>query len=320
MREKVLRRTWSERLDSKKRDFILVVHDPAVQWVFLLLSVAVLLIGGYVFFWMIPNEELALMAAELSSKEFYALRNSIRQTFAQAMGGTVLLIGLYFTGRTLWTSREGQITDRFTKAVNQMGESGPEKLPIRLGGIYALERIARDSQRDHWPIMEILTAYVREHAPWKEEAHLQDELSPSATQPTQNNQSDSRPAVDIQAILTVLGRRRWGLGYGEEHPLDLTEADLRGAALRKTYFMWADFRGAHLEGASLWSANLEAALFENVHLMGAFLGDARLEGATGLTIEQLATVKTLYRARLDPSLFKQIKEKYPQLLEKPDYI
>ena len=38
-------------------------------------------------------------------------------------------------------------------------------MAIRLGGIYALERIAKDSEKDHGPIMEVLTAYVRENAP-----------------------------------------------------------------------------------------------------------------------------------------------------------
>jgi hypothetical protein len=67
-------------------------------------------------------------------------------------------------------SREGQITDRFTKAIEQLGsldDKGKPKLEIRLGGIYALERIARDSERDHTVIMEVLTTYVREHSPRK---------------------------------------------------------------------------------------------------------------------------------------------------------
>ena len=59
-------------------------------------------------------------------------------------------------------SQEGQITDRFTRAIEQLGA---EQLQVRLGGIYALERIARDSPGDHWPIMEVLTAFVRENAP-----------------------------------------------------------------------------------------------------------------------------------------------------------
>ncbi|MGZ9111634.1 MAG: hypothetical protein ACXW3X_11245 [Rhodoplanes sp.] len=60
------------------------------------------------------------------------------------------------------TAEQGHITDRFTKAVEQLGS---DKLAVRLGAIYALERISRDSRRDHWTIMETLTAYVREHAP-----------------------------------------------------------------------------------------------------------------------------------------------------------
>jgi hypothetical protein len=58
--------------------------------------------------------------------------------------------------------RKRRITDNFTKAVELLGE--PE-LEVRIGAIYALERIARESKRDHWPIMETLTAYVRTRLP-----------------------------------------------------------------------------------------------------------------------------------------------------------
>ena len=58
-------------------------------------------------------------------------------------------------------AQEGQITERFTRAIEQLGS---EKMAIRLGGIYALERIANDSDKDYWPIIETLTAYVRERA------------------------------------------------------------------------------------------------------------------------------------------------------------
>ena len=33
-----------------------------------------------------------------------------------------------------------------------------------IGGIYALERIARDSAKDHPTVMEVLTAFIREHS------------------------------------------------------------------------------------------------------------------------------------------------------------
>ena len=37
-------------------------------------------------------------------------------------------------------------------------------MEIRLGGIYALERISMESEDYYWPIMEILTAYVRKNS------------------------------------------------------------------------------------------------------------------------------------------------------------
>src|SRR3954447_15524918 len=45
-------------------------------------------------------------------------------------------------------TEQGQITDRFTRAVDQLGQSEPDKLMVRIGGAYALERIMRDSQND----------------------------------------------------------------------------------------------------------------------------------------------------------------------------
>jgi hypothetical protein len=83
---------------------------------------------------------------------------------AQILGGTALLSGLYFTWRTLRTNQEGQITERFTRAINQLGSTEPE---IRLGGIYALERIARDSERDRSTITQVLSAYIRQNSPWE---------------------------------------------------------------------------------------------------------------------------------------------------------
>ena len=68
---------------------------------------------------------------------------------------------LVFTARNFTLSREGQVTDRYTKAIEQLGS---DKLDVRIGGIYALERVARDSARDHPTVMEVLTAFIREHS------------------------------------------------------------------------------------------------------------------------------------------------------------
>ncbi len=118
-------------------------------------------------------------------------RNEVVRTFVQSVGGLVLVSGAYVTWRNMRVNQrnqqinldnqlenqkanrererltqEGQVTERYTKAVEQLGS---DKLAVRLGGIYALEQIARDSERDYWPILEVLTAYVRANAAWDEE-------------------------------------------------------------------------------------------------------------------------------------------------------
>jgi hypothetical protein len=90
-------------------------------------------------------------------------RRAITTATLAILAGGVASIGAILTGLAYQLSRAGQITERFTRAIDQLGSS---ELDVRLGGIYALERIARDSKADHPQVMEVLTAYVREHAPW----------------------------------------------------------------------------------------------------------------------------------------------------------
>src|SRR5271155_3394414 len=54
-----------------------------------------------------------------------------------ALGAGLLAAGaLLFTARNFTLSREGQVTDRYGKAIEQLGS---DKLDVRIGGIYALE-------------------------------------------------------------------------------------------------------------------------------------------------------------------------------------
>ena len=55
------------------------------------------------------------------------------------------------TRRTFELTEQGQVTDRYTKAIEQLGS---DKLDVRIGGIYALERVAGDSPRDHPTVIE----------------------------------------------------------------------------------------------------------------------------------------------------------------------
>lgn len=232
----------------------------------------------------------------LPLKICFDIENEARRTLAYILGGILAIIGITLAHRRiralerqvqigqeqLQVAQEGQITERFTRAIEQLGS---DKMEIRLGGIYALERIANDSDKDYWPIMETLTAYVRENAPWREQAQEAPEkvteeepASPKAST-TPVPAAPPKPATDIQAVLTVLTRRKYYYGQGENQRLDLRKTDLRGAYLIFANLKLARLDEAHLEKAILSSANLKMAELIEAHLEGALLFNAKLESA-----------------------------------------
>jgi len=223
----------------------------------------------------------------LSRLDYTKAVDDYRKTLAQIIGGFALLIGLYFTWRTTKSSEDGRITDRFSKAVEQLGASnneGKKQLEPRLGGIYALERIAGDSQRDRWPIIEILCAYVRANAPRK-------------YTPTDENTGEPigpelvriPPEDDIEAVIKVLrnlgaefeptANRIIDLSETELYRADLSELKLSNACLSKTYLERADLSRAQLKGADLTSTWLEGAKLTKANLEIANLYRAKLMGA-----------------------------------------
>lgn len=231
--------------------------------------------------WKLPQWQV--VDPSLSAEKRIELENKARATLAQFLGGMVVLVGLYLTWWRIEVAREGQVTERFTRAIEQLGS---DSLQIRLGGIYALERIARDSARDHWPIMEVLTAYVRERARWEETPEEAQGSSKPATlndaiEADQRNRTiggqEHKPRADIQAILTVLGRRIRAHETSEDQRLDLRGVDIRGANLIDMHFERALLIGAHLEEADMTSAHLEGANLREAHLERARLPGAHLE-------------------------------------------
>ncbi len=227
-------------------------------------------------------------------KDLLALDKDIYGTVIQALGGTVVLLSIFFTWHNLQVSKAQQITDRFTKAVEQLGQSDND-IAVRLGGIYALERIAIDSEKDHWTIMEIITTYIRDK--------------------TRAPTNSEKPSSDIQAALWVLGRRMYTRETKAYTVLYLSGANLKGANLFRAHFEKAWMRNTNLEKAQLQEihleeanlersylvkadlteANLKRANLSNAHLEGANLSAVNLQGAnlTGTHLEGVDLSKTL---------------------------
>ncbi|MGW5868815.1 pentapeptide repeat-containing protein [Streptomyces sp. NPDC055239] len=192
-----------------------------------------------------------------------------RTTLVALGAGAVAGAGLYYTDRTLRhtrdrdheqaeIARDGQVTDRYVEAIKLLAS---ERTVERLGGIYALERIMRDSAKDHLTVVEVLAAFDRDQVSVAPDT----ELAPTA--PLEES---------VQATLTVLGRRP---PLEEPFRIDLRRTDLRGADLQNVRLERVRLAGARLEGANLTGAHLEKAWLGKTQLSGAWLDRAHLEGA-----------------------------------------
>jgi hypothetical protein len=152
--------------------------------------------------------------------------------------------------------------------------------------------------------MEVLTAYVRQHAPRRpEEAQQVEEDATVEKESVEDSilrllREKSEPsevpdlAADIQAIMTVIGRRTRSFGHGEPEPLDLHETNLPGMNLSWADLTVANLSGANLTEANLSAANLSEAIFWEADLSGADLKEAdlaqdQLEEAIGDETTQL---------------------------------
>jgi hypothetical protein len=137
------------------------VARPAIRW--LAGIAAVVLVLAIAWTLLVPGADWLAHhdVGSLKGPALQAARDAARGRLLTLGAGLLAAAALLFTARNFVLSREGQVTDRYTKAIEQLGS---EKLDVRIGGIYALERIARDSARDHPTVMEVLTAFIREHS------------------------------------------------------------------------------------------------------------------------------------------------------------
>ena len=247
-----------------------------------------------VLWWFLP--QLLIEDAKLTTAQRLMAQSALRDSFARV--GEALLI--FWSATLVWRYLQGLGTvveqsaktlaaaERTTFFAAQAGETqryaaamallASPQLEVRLGGVYALERLARESERDHGPIMEVLAATLRARAAWV----------------TGETVAAQLPA-DLQAIATVIGRRHAAFDPSESHidlhatglaRVYLPNANLAGAFLYQANLQGAILQNTNLRGARLWNADLTDATLEGAQLQGA-----DLTGVTGLTPPQLQGAK-----------------------------
>ncbi|MFB7730712.1 pentapeptide repeat-containing protein [Streptomyces sp. NPDC056127] len=242
-----------------------------------LLAGAGLVVLGVVFV-VLPGEVVDhdLAGASVAAQDRLKAVNDVRTTLLQVVGGLVLLFGAYATWRQLRVSQdglratqEGYVTDRFSRAVDQLGS---DKLDVRIGGLHALWRIAEQSTRDREAIISIQAAYLRTHLPWPPGGPE----SPAPDLPINDIAPLETRAADAQVALTALGvlcQRR------EQSWVNLSITDLRRADCDGLWFPEVNFDRACMEAASLYRVNLTQASLVSVNLRHADLTTAILRRA-----------------------------------------
>jgi uncharacterized protein YjbI with pentapeptide repeats len=125
------------------------------------------------------NESDASKKQELKDARL-KLQNDARTTLLQGLGALLVLtgagIGATVTLRQVRATRDqiretatasrnqlklseqGLVTDRYTRAVEQLGH---EKAPVRLGALYSLEHLAQDNPEYRQTVVDVVCAYLR---------------------------------------------------------------------------------------------------------------------------------------------------------------
>ena len=206
------------------------------EHIWLPIAVIVSVIAALAFWWWWPRWQVNLLALEIRDPKARAdVEDKFRKTVGQLLGGVAVLFGAWLAflqfpqqqqtaqsqidqqqqaaQQQQQAARDLLISNQVSKGFEQLAS---DKMAMRLGGIYALEGVMNASERPEQyrgPVLEMLCAFVREY--------------------TIGKTVFQKPAIDIQAALTVIGRRK-----GQELP-DLAEANIPGANLS----------GANLSGA-----------------------------------------------------------------------
>lgn len=168
------------------------------------------------------NRESFVKSQENFTEQAELTRESLRQSEDNA-------------ARQAEISREGQVTERYVAAIHLIAS---ENTTEQLGGIYSLERIMRDSAKDHNTVVEVLAAFIRQHA-----------------KPSPDSTYSGDP---VQAALDVLARRP---EREESFKIDLRRVTLSGCTIT----------GADLRNANLHRAQLTDVVFKECDLSSSDL-------------------------------------------------
>ena len=204
---------------------------------------------------------------------------------------TIRNIGLVIGGvlailLAIWRSivaERSLLNERYQKGAEMLGS---DVLSVRLGGIYALQRLAEDNPKAyHIHIMQLFCAFVRGPT-GKPESYY----DPATDYESPRTEPPAPPREDVQAVLTAIGgRSRAGLAceVASNFGLELDGADLSGVHLRRANLSGANLRGVYFAYARLFGVDMSGVDMALANLSDTDFSGRGQDPAIGLTQSRL---------------------------------
>ena len=171
-------------------------------------------------------------------------------------------------------AQQGLLNERYQKAAEMLGS---DLLSVRLGGIYALQRLVEEHPEQYYvSCMRLLCAFVR-YPPADEH------LTPLSDREMTRWGGGIRLRGDVQAVMDLMRSRDDRLIALERKvsfSVDFRGADLRGSNLRGLNFTGVVLYDTDLSGAYAVGANMTNAALSGARLYKTRLASANLSGAS----------------------------------------
>ena len=234
-------------------------------YVVALVALVTVAYGSWWLWWRFPRLQANNLRYKVRDTKARAdIEDSYRKTVTQLFGGIAVLGGTFValnqllgqqeqTRLQLKSSEDLLISNQISKAFELLGS---DKIMPRIGGIYSLEYVAKDSERYRVEIYSALITFVKNRAPLvPDNTDVPGDVQAGLTVLARNLRDDS-----IQLNLDHLNFKRVIINNALWQKSDLEGTDLEYAAISRS-----DFSGSHMEDSNLSYSNMERANFSHCY-------------------------------------------------------
>lgn len=241
-----------------------IIHAPTVTWGVAIGALVVSVAAGFgVFVWLVGQAGVAVDPASIRM-------NAVKTGLAAGagMGGVfALLLVVRRQSHHEEDANERRTIELYSQAVEQLGS---EKAPVRLGALYALERLAQHSVDQRSAVMNVLCAYLR--MPYFAAGH--DDCETVAGSIWQGNYREELQEREVRLVAQRMVVYHLQPGQSRRRP-------------SRTY--WSNIDEIDLTGARLIDFNFDGCMVNwAVFDKARFVGEASFEelSACGLSFRQ----------------------------------